>query len=66
MHLPGRDCVLAALEVKFGSPLLVDEEATLSVAIKQKHDSVRLLELVFRVATPTKTVAAGLVRVLVR
>jgi acyl dehydratase len=66
MQLPGRDCVLAALEVKFSNPLLVNEEATLSAVVKQKHDSVRLMELAFRIATPAKAVAAGVVRVLVR
>lgn len=66
MHLPGRDCVLAALDVKFSSPLLVDEEATLSATVKQKHEAVRLVELAFRIATPAKAVAAGIARVLLR
>lgn len=66
MHVPGRDCVLAGLEVKFNNPLLVDEPATLSATVKRKHESVRLLEIAFRIATPAKTVAAGVARVLVR
>jgi hypothetical protein len=52
--------------VKFANPLYVDENATLSATVKQKHDSVRLLDIAFRIATPTKTVALGVARVLVR
>jgi 3-hydroxybutyryl-CoA dehydratase len=66
MHMPGRDCVLAGLDVTFSNALLVNETATLSAVVKQKHDSVRLLEIAFRVATSAKTVAVGVVRVLVR
>jgi 3-oxoacyl-[acyl-carrier protein] reductase len=66
MHVPGRDSVEAGLEVKFANPLYVNENATLSATVKQKHDSVRLLDIAFRIATPTKTVALGVARVLVR
>jgi 3-hydroxybutyryl-CoA dehydratase len=66
MHMPGRDSVEAGLEVKFVNPLLVNENATLSGVVKHKHDSVRLLEIAFRIATPAKTVARGVARVLVR
>ena len=66
MHMPGRDSVEAGLEVKFTSPLLVNESATFSAVVKHKHDSVRLLEIAFRIATPAKTVALGIARVLVR
>ena len=66
MHLPGRDCVLVGLKVKFSNPLFVDEPAMLSAKVKHKHDSVRLLEIAFRIATPAKRVAVGAARVLVR
>ena len=66
MHVPGRDCVLTGLDVTLSNALLVNENATLSAVVKQKHDSVRLLEIAFRVATPAKTVAVGVARVLVR
>jgi 3-hydroxybutyryl-CoA dehydratase len=66
MHMPGRDSVEAGLEVKFTNPLFVNENATLSGVVKHKHDSVRLLEIAFHIATPAKTVARGVARVLVR
>jgi acyl dehydratase len=66
LHMPGRDSVVASLEVKFTNPLFIDENATLSGVVKQKHDSVRLLDIAFRIAAPAKTVALGVVRVLVR
>jgi 3-hydroxybutyryl-CoA dehydratase len=66
MHMPGRNSVEAGLEVKFTNPLFVNENATLSGVVKHKHDSVRLLEIDFRIATPAKTVVLGVARVLVR
>lgn len=66
MHMPGRNSVEAGLEVKFSNPLFVNEKATLSGVVKHKHDSVQLLEIAFRIATPAKTVALGMARVLVR
>ena len=66
MHMPGRDSMEAGLEVKFANPLFVNENATLRAVVKHKHDSVRLLEIAFRIATPAKTVAHGVSRVLVR
>jgi 3-hydroxybutyryl-CoA dehydratase len=66
MHMPGRDSVEAGLEVKFANPLFVNENATMTGVVKHKHDSVRLLEIAFRIATPAKTVALGIARVLVR
>ena len=66
MHMPGRDSVEAGLEVKFTNPLFVNENATLSGVVKHKHESVRLLEIAFRITTPAKTVARGMARVLVR
>jgi acyl dehydratase len=66
MHLPGRDCIIASLDMQFRNPLFIGEEATLTAQVKSKHDAVRLLDIAIKITAASRTIAAGVAQVLMR